>query len=297
MKPIKLLIILSLLFSQHALAKWIPFTLKNNHIIIKMKVNGQSVDAILDSGAEMNMIDANFIKKHGKGIKKIGTITVIGINSKARKNLYGHVPVNLFNTEFMLNRVVEGNLFGSSLLLGASFFKGIVVQIDYPHSKLRLLPRRAVDMKKAANVPSKRQRSSRLPAVKVKINDKPFWVTLDTGNNGSLFLKRTFAIENHLLENKNKKSTGITMGLHDLVRSENYIVNNFNIGPYELENVQVAIPEAGKNSRVGRRKSEVELGSRMQKGVQTKGILGYDILKNFIITIDYTAYKVHIMAP
>ena len=295
MKPIKLLFILSLLFTQHAFAQWLPFTLKNNHIIIKMKVNGQDVDAILDSGAEMNMIDAKFIKNHGKGIKKIGTVTVIGINSKARKNLYGHVPVNLFNTEFMLNRIVEGNLFGSSLLLGAPFFKGIVVQIDYPHNKLRLLPRRAVDMKKAANVAAKRQRSSRLPAVKVKINDKSFWVTLDTGNNGGLFLKRSFALENHLLENK--KTTSVTMGLHDFVRSDEYIVNDFKIGPYELENVQVSIPAAGKSSRVGKRKSEIELGSRLQKGVQTKGILGYDILKNFIITIDYTAYKVHIMAP
>lgn len=297
MKTIQLLFILSLLFSQNVFAQWLPFTLKNNHIVIAMQVNGQSVGAILDSGAEINMIDAGFIKKHGKGINKVGSAKVIGINGARTKNLYSQIPINLFNKEFMLNKVVEGNLFGSSLLLGAPFFNNIVVQIDYPHNKLQLLPRRAVNMRKVANVPSKRQRSSALPAVKVKINDKSFWVALDTGNNGSLFLKRSFALENHLVEDKNKQKNGISMGLHDFVQTENFVVNNFKIGPYELENVQISIPIDGKRSRVGERQREAELGSRMQKGIQTKGILGYDILKNFIVTIDYSAYKVHIVAP
>ena len=278
-------------------AEWLPFTLKNNHIVISLSVNGKVVDTIIDSGAEINMIDSQFLKTNGAGINKVGSVKVTGINGKQTKSLYSQVPIKLFNQDFMLNKIVEGDLFGSALLLGAPFFNSVVVQIDYPHKKLQLIPRRAVNMRKAANVPCKKQRASHLPAVKVKINNKSFWVTLDTGNNSSLFLKRSFALENKLVKQENRRKNGLASGLFDSIETENYITNNFKIGPYELENVQVSIPISGERSLVGERTHEVEIGSRMQKGIQVKGILGYDILKNFIVTIDYNAYKVHIIAP
>ena len=65
-------------------------------------------------------------------------------------------------------------------------------------------------------------------------------------------------------------------------------------GPFELENVLVTIPAEGKNSYLDSQYEKT--GSRL-KGKKVQGIIGYDVLKHFLITVDYKGGHAHIGLP
>jgi len=292
-----LFIFFLLLVTPFSYADWIPFELENNLIVIDIQVNDQKGKAVLDTGAEMNMISSYTVDKHGKNFTKAGQVNLIGVNGREKADVYNRIPIRLLGQELSLNGAVEGALGGHQILFGRPFFKNIIVQIDFPNSRLMLLNRKAVDMRKHANVPMKKQRGSKLPAVQVTVNEKNVWLTFDTGNSGGIYIKRSYALENEWVNENTKLVDSTVSGLVRQARVENFQLPDFKIGPYELEQVEVAMPAKGENVKIGRHANEVELGSHIQKGVQTKGILGYDVLKHFIVTLDLAAYKLHIFAP
>jgi hypothetical protein len=65
--------------------------------------------------------------------------------------------------------------------------------------------------------------------------------------------------------------------------------------PYELENVITTVPSEGQSSNLGSGYNPGG-GSRLQRGVKTNGLLGYDVLKHFLITVDYDKFQMHIYA-
>ena len=85
--------------------------------------------------------------------------------------------------------------------------------------------------------------------------------------------------------------------MNNQVNVESFTVDTFAIGPYELENVLVEIPEKGKLVNTSKRVKEGKMGTNISQGVLTKGLIGYDVLKHFVITIDYAKYRAHIVAP
>ena len=52
------------------------------------------------------------------------------------------------------------------------------------------------------------------------------------------------------------------------------------VGPYTLENVIVTVPGAGEKT-----------------SVRKEGILGYDVLRHFLITMDWDRQQMHIEVP
>ena len=65
-------------------------------------------------------------------------------------------------------------------------------------------------------------------------------------------------------------------------------------GPYVLENVLVNIPAEGQTSNIEDQNSFT--GTRI-KSAKQKGVIGYDILKHFVLTLDYRAGNAHISVP
>ncbi len=294
---ILVLIILSAIPGQSAQAGWQPFALTNGFIVIDVEINGQAARAILDSGASFNMIRSDFVEKHGQAFKLSNKINAQGIYGKKRLQVYSGIPIQLFGLDLVLNDVAEGLEFGPELLFGGGFFKDVIVQIDYPGSRIRLLGKKAVDMKQHANVPMKRARGSRFPAIQVEANNANVWLILDTGNSAGILIKRGFAIENGWLNDKSDVSEQVSVGVFESSKTEKFHLDAFKVGPYELDNVMVSVPMQGQVANIGKHDNRSAIGTHLKSGVQTKGIIGYDILKHFIVTIDYMAYKVNLYAP
>jgi len=293
---ILLLLILSI-FNISAQAQWLPFTLKNNHITIDIEFNGQPAKAMLDSGAEMNAVSTYYVEKYGEGIRKSGRINVKGVNGTSKTSLYSNVPVKIFGADITLDKLIGVNFSDTAILFGAPFFRSFIVQIDYPNSRMQFFPKKSVDMNKFKNVNVKRERGSLLPAIQVQVNKKNVWLTLDTGNNSGLYIKRSYALENQWLTDNHQVEQSAVMGVNGSAKTEVFTLSSLAIGPYDLEDVQVIIPAKGERTNIGRKARESLTGSKLVKGKQTKGLLGYDVLKHFVVTIDYSDYQVHIVAP
>ncbi|MBE9548813.1 MAG: aspartyl protease family protein [Proteobacteria bacterium] len=290
------LLLLSLI-SQAAQAGWQPFTIVNGNLLIDIEIAGQPATAMLDSGSSLNLISSEFISRHGLDFKKSQKLKVRGVFGEQTIQTYNNIPVKLFGSQFELDNVASNVFSGPDLLLGGGIFKGVIVQIDYPNKRIRFLDKKAVNMKKHANVPMKRAKGSVFPAIQVEANGAKVWLIFDTGNTGGLLLKRSFALENNWLTEDTLVTPQNTQGVIESGHTDSFNLDSFVLGPYELDNVAVSVPGSDQEANIGRHRSERTTGTRIKSGVHAKGLIGYDIFKHFVITIDYMAYKVNFHAP
>ena len=283
--------------NQSVQAQWQPFTLSNGNIVINVEIDGHEASAILDSGASGHMISSAFVKKYGQDFTKLRKVEMKGVYGKRKIQLYSDIPVKLFGADAQLDKVPEGLRNGADLLLGGAFFQGAIIQIDYPNSRLRRLSKQSIDLKKHANVPMKRARGGRFPAIEVEHNGVKAWLIFDTGNSGGILVERGFATENGWLNDETDVTERTSFGIFESSMSLNFYIDALTIGPYELEHVSVSVPREDHMNDFGRYLDELSTGTRIKRGVQAKGLIGYDVLKHFIVTIDYMAYRVNLYAP
>jgi predicted aspartyl protease len=275
-------------------AGWIPFNLKNGHITVDIKFNGVESTAILDTGAEINAVSTLYVDKYNEGIEKARMINVKGVNGVMKRQTYRNIPITIFGADVVLNNLVESGLGGNAILLGAPFFRNLIVQIDYPNSRLQVFPKKAIDLDKHENLDIRRDKSSTLPTVKVTIDGVNVWLTLDTGSNGGILVKREFAKRMKWVDEDTETVDGSMRGVNSSSYTETFNIPELQFGPYGLENIPITIPAEGESVTIGEKYRGIYRSSFSK---DSKGLLGYDILKHFILTIDYSSYKAHIVAP
>ncbi len=294
-----ILVVLMLLAGSPAIAgvsQWIEFDDRRGHITIPVTLNGQAAQAILDTGATGNAISEQFLAEHVGDYGKGKSIMVRGVYGERRVNLVNNIQVGMFGSNFRLDQLMPMRLGSIELLVGLPFFDNFIVQIDYPNKRLRLIDHESLSLRKVANVKMKRERGSQHPLVQVNLNDeyKP-WVMLDTGNSSGLFLPRRDAERKGWLE-KYSTQDSLGVGVNAIVnRNQRFNLPQLEIGPYSLENVIITVPAEGTKSTVG---EGADHGSRKNISARSsKGILGYDVLRHFIVTIDFRHSLLHIELP
>ncbi|GIU17471.1 hypothetical protein TUM4644_02780 [Shewanella colwelliana] len=283
-------------FNTFAVTNWVDFEVINGHINLPVTINGIEGRAILDSGAQMNAINLSFINRHGFEFDKGGKVNVTGVYGTETRQLFNNVSANLFGAEIELDQLA-GLRIGHhevQLLLGAGLLEKFIFQIDYPNSRMRLFEKGSVDLAKLENIPMQMDRGSGQPIVQVGLNgEKNAWLVLDTGNSGGLFLKRLLATDKNWLELYGSKS-GVGAGVNNNATVENFRLPEVKFGPFTLENVQVTVPGEGQNESIS---GQNRNGLSRIKGKNIKGLVGYDVLKHFVLTIDYKAGHMHIGLP
>lgn len=274
---------------------WLPFELQGGIVTIDVEFEGKTRKAIIDSGAEINSISAGYVELKKNELQFGEKIRLKGVFGEETTPLVNAVPVKIFGHEVELNGLAPAQLGNAILLLGLPFLQNFIVQFDYPNQKMRLLPHSVVDMKKIANVEVKKSRNRNLPAIKVELaGGKSLWLTLDTGNSGGLVVSRMLAEEQDWLRDqlvlKHSVSGAVKSG-----QVETFTISYLKVGPYELENVLVTIPVDGEAMNI--RDSHRSSVNQLSKGTSTSGLLGYDILKHFVLTLDTKNWRAHLAAP
>lgn len=274
---------------------WLPFELRGGIVTIEVEFEGKTRKAIIDSGAEINAISSGYVELNKSKLRFGEKIRMKGIFGEETTALVHAVPVSIFGHQLELNALAPAQLGDAILLLGLPFLQNFIVQFDYPNQKIRLLPHSLVDMKQIANVELKKNRSRNLPAIKVELEGgKTLWLTLDTGNSLGLVVGRQLAEEQGWLGKgaalKHSASGAVGAG-----QIESFNIPYLKVGPYELENVVVTVPADGEVMNI--RESRSASAVRLRKGAATSGLLGYDILKHFVLTLDTKNWRAHIATP
>ena len=277
-----------------AATQWVDFTLDNGHVFLPVTIDGIESRVMLDSGAQINSINRAFVRKHDLAFDKGRPVNVEGVYGVEKRKAYNNVDVEIFGTTFKLDSLVETNLghHSNGMLLGAGFFNSFVVQLDYPHRKIRLVTRGSVNMKEVANVPATTQQGTGMPIAQVEINGVPLWLRIDTGNAGTILINRRAASKADLLEKVEGTSTSFganSSGVNEFATSD--IVK---FGPFEISNVKVSFPAEGQTTNLESQYKRT--GSRIG-GKRVVGLIGYDLLKDFVVTLDYRYGRLHINVP
>lgn len=274
--------------------EWIDFELVNGHILIESEIAGIPGYTLIDTGAEVNGINSRFLEASELSFKTGRPILIEGAFGTSERSVYREVPVTLFGVELKLADLVELNVGGEEMqvILGAGFLQFFIFQFDYPNQRMRMIERDTIDLKALKNVPSKRSSRGGSPLVKVRLNDEVnVWLILDTGANGGILLERSVAVKKKWLERYPVVEIGST-GVNSGAILEAFNLPILEFGGFEIENSMIRVPQRGDDLPMF--EAEVSLGSRVPKSRNDKGLLGYDILKHFVVTVDYKSGYVHI---
>lgn len=295
-RSLMLLLLLFPLFSHAAVTPWVSFELHHGHITLPVTIAGIETKVVLDSGAQINGINAAFVKANHLELAKGTPVMVRGVYGTQRQTSYNQVPVSLFGTEWKMDQLVTSHFGGKDvgLLLGASFFDKFIFQIDYPHNRLRLIERDSLDMQKYNNI-EMRSDEGGSPVVRVKLNNqKSVWLVVDTGNTGGLVLPRLLAEDQGWLDKYETQDT-VGMGVNFTALNDSFRLPVISFGPFEVENVAVTVPKDGSIDIM----DDPERRSLFAPvhAVRVRGLLGYDVIKHFLLTIDYKYGRMNVAVP
>ncbi|MFT4927089.1 MAG: clan AA aspartic protease (TIGR02281 family) [Phenylobacterium sp.] len=266
--------------SAKVLTQWLPFELVKRHIMVDVKIKGVTVKAMLDTGASMSLIAKKTAKKVGLRRSKMKT-TIVGVAGRQEVSLSRGVSVELpglFKKKMNLMILPDSKWF--DMIIGMDYLAHGVIQFDYVNKRLRLATPNAFVFDPASAIPLIKRHLHFF--VTATIDNVPFDMLLDTGNSAKVVLPYDSVKDTPLYEQirgKEAKSLGaVGITKHEFKVFAN-VSNHFKIGPYTLENVGyfVASPETPVKGELS--------------------ILGYDILKHFVVTLDLINRKLYLSAP
>ena len=267
----------------------IPVQVANNLVLVPVQVNGSAPLAfILDTGASGLVIDARRVPelklstgqsggaRTGGGTVEASEIKGVTIRAgKAELANADAVAIDLAPLDAALGTRVDG-------ILGYEFFQRYIVQVDYAAARVRVYePGAFRDDGGHAVMPI--TLGEQLPLARVTLGRADGGMAdatleVDTGLTGSLTLTRAFVEANHLLSAAQPRLR-ITTGalLPGQVAAEVVRVPRVTLGAADIEGVIANVNPTEKDA-----------------GVRGKivGLLGGDLLRRFIVTIDYSRSRI-----
>ena len=270
---------------------WLQLTSDDGRLVIDAEINDVPTKLMFDTGSSINAISASLVTQAGIAVKKSRSISVRGAFDETDINLSGDFKLKLGDVEVNLTGfpIVQSS---SDIILGRDIFQRMIVQVDYPNNRMRLLEYE--QMQFSSNIKYKIGAGD-APLVRASVNGKRAWLLLDTGNSGLCVLTRK-CVQRHDLDEyqlDGVKASG--EGVHRQIGIQLLQLPELQLGPYTFEGFLAGYANSENDGLDG----EInKFGSLLQtSAVDFDGVLGYEILRNFIITMKLGDQMVHLAAP
>jgi hypothetical protein len=169
-------------------------------------------------------------------------------------------------------------------LLGGRFLSEYVIEIDFPARRVRFLDRRKYRVPEVATEPDEAvlpmQVVANRPVVEIELEGQPVRVLLDTGAPDTLIVSGAAARKAGLsLEPLVQVAGGGVLGPIDLFLAE---VSKLGFGTFTFgPNVPVLVAPRGLYNQ----------------GTSTDSVLGYDVLAQFVVRLDYPRRRLWLRRP
>lgn len=258
---------------------FMPFEFFNeNRVFIPAQVNGQATPVLLDSGAEMTVVDASYARE--LGLKTHGQIAAVGSGGQAPAQFASGVDIILGDLRLMGLTVVVIDLadvarqMGHPLpvILGKEAFNQLVVDVDFPNRRVAFhestsfkAPPRAVRLPLVESAGGQR-------AVQLSIEGRPAVpVLFDVGNGGALSLFPAYWQQAELLKGRRSSKTlsGAVGGFRE---RDVALLKSIQFAGVTLRNVPTVFDDAGNSISTTDRLS---------------GNVGLEVLARFRMITDY----------
>ena len=247
---------------------------------LRGEVNGVATDIVLDSGAGMTVLDSALAKQLGLRVE--GELEARGTGGNVGAGIVSGVTVKLAGMEVgpLSAAVIDlsgvGRRVGRPLpvILGKEVFHALVVDLDYPGSRIRFLDAATFRYdgtgRKLDLIPAEDGHKSLKLAIE---GGEPVVVGLDTGQGGALSVYRHYADERGFLSGRpvSERRSG---GVGGATTMKVATLRSVTIAGYELRNVPSAFQASDVRGAFDTKRQE--------------GNLGAGILSRFRVVFDYS---------
>lgn len=255
-------------------------------VTIPVQASGRPAVAVLNTGFLPIGISKSLAEDLGFPIEQVPSRNILWSALPTIVGQVSDIPMRIFDQDLQIEQMYVIDNPQRFVYLSLLMFNSLIMQIDFPRSRLCFLDQGSLDMSEAANTNIRRSASGRV-AMQVSVNGgDPLWLELQLEYAGALQLTHAAAVELGFME-RDEQATPVGGML-------SAVADSLQFGPYELGNIRVAFPAAdapveGSLQRLAR--------SRRGSGPDISGSLGYDILKHFIITLDNEDGNLHVFVP
>lgn len=230
---------------------WMPFELyAGSRVYIPAVVNGVATEVLLDSGAEMTVLDKAFAEQ--LGLETSGDVEAVGAGGIASAQFARHVDIQLGDIRFVDRTVAVidlaevGQAIGRPLpvVLGKDAFNALVIDMDIPGQRIAFHEAAGfIPPAEATEIPLTSTGSLR--AVPISIEGRsPALFDLDTGNGGSLIIYPAYAEAEGLREGR-PSSTVMSGAVGGMREAGIATLRSAELGGFELRDIPAVFPPAG----------------------------------------------------
>lgn len=272
----------------------LPFTFVDNLIIIPVEINNTKLNMLLDSGSEPSLI-FSFPENDSIQLYNTKKIKISGMgNEEMAEGIFSDkntANVNGFvNNEFDLLVILDENLNFSSRIgipvngiLGYSFFKNNIIEIDYQKKKVIIYKDRKIlnksRIKSFTPLPISVVNDRAYLNVQAKLDDKELDLKLlvDTGLGDGLWLFENEEIKS----NSNYFEDVLGEGIGGTVFGKKSRLNEVQFSKFKFQSPLVSYPDTASYKQL-----------RLIKN--RNGSLGGAMLKRFTMIMDYKGEQLYL---
>jgi len=267
-------------------AVWLPFAEGENRPAVEIVINGRKTIALIDTSISANAISYQFAREAGiePGPR---SLSLPDIQDGEQLPLSSTFTLELGGNPIELDNAIMIPADGIGLVVGRPLLNALVVQIDYPNRRLRFLPPDMAGFE--GNVKLRRGRFNQ-PMVVAQVNRKRVWMNLDTSSD-TVTLLTDRIVDKHGWQGEEigaDKLQAAGLAVRPDVRTMR--LDELELGPFKIEGVVAAAPVEGRERSTG-------YGAhRISEKFGGDGILGHEVMRNFLVTIALGTDNVHFYA-
>ena len=233
---------------------FMPFDLfAGSRIYIPAVVNGVETEVLLDSGAEMTVLDKAFAER--LGLTPSGDVAAVGTGGVGSAQFASGVSIELQGISFadrtvaVIDFTAIAGAIGRPLpvVLGKDAFNDLIIDIDFPGRRLAFHEREGFRPPEGlSELPLVSTGSIRAVPLSVE-GREPVLFDFDTGNGGALIIYPAYAEAEGLLEDR-LQSTVMSGAVGGVRESAIATVRSIDLAGFEVRDVPTVFPPAGPSA-------------------------------------------------
>jgi len=217
---------------------WEAMDLSSGSIVLKVQIAGETIAAVLDTGASHSGIDSSLAKQLGIAAAK--SVALNGFSKQVQAQQSVGTQITVAGSEYSTSLIiVDMTPMGleQKMILGRDFLDSHIIELEFSNSRFRILE--SAEAKELYSEPiSLISHSRRILRMPVRINGQEVFADLDLGNQNALLISDSAAAQ---LVPELPRSTWISSDVSGLLTSDSVVVPLLSVAGTDLRSVPALV--------------------------------------------------------